>query len=636
MKQRLKQFYESFGDRGVMFILYALTVVINTLCAITSELPTVYPDEIRTAGTAALFSGRNWSALSGQLGNGYIQALLYAPLFWFIKNPYVLYKAMLIVNALIVGFIPLIAYRLAGKFGVMQVRRKLLIALCCGMYATYITNSKFIWNETITCFFGWLLTLCIFSTWDKRNRSSRAAMSLLTGFLCAVSYAANKRLIAVVAALVLTVIIARFVFKEKILNLPVFGITLCVSFAAEHFLRLAIEQALCGAEAGGTEVIAASANAAGRFFGMLFSHIYAFMTSSLGTGALAAAIFVVMLLSYIMEGIKAVPKTLEDGTKIYEPVKHKYNVRLTMFSLFQFLAVGCTAIISALFAFGTGTYSTESVMLGRYTDNLAPFAIFLVLVYVFLYGIDLSKPIIGMGIYGYSCICFAVAGYPLTELSEQLTNTPLMGLFPKILGGENTASSGMNYIIMSSSVFTLYALIIVFISCTRRHRTSLVTGTVFCVIMSAAVYASVFYLPKLGQANSEQLAPYKDVMILLYNNPQSPPIITYDTDPQLAATIQFLAPDTHVSTLKKGEPIPESCLLIAENSTKITFKGGSYDTVGKTSQYTVYAFGETARDFISYSSANEKVPTADSPVMSRPDESSDVSESSQTVVSQIN
>ncbi len=609
MRRRLEQFYESFGDRGVMFILYALAVVINALPAVTAELPSVYPDEISVAGAAALYSGRDWSALFKDINasGGYIQAILYTPLFWIIKNPYALYKAMLIENALVVGFIPLIVYRLAGKFGVIRVRQKLLISMCCGMYVSYLVNSKFIWNESVTCLFGWLLVLCFFGSWDKTSQSARAGMSVLTGFLCALSYAASTRLISVVAAIVLTAVFARFVLKEKALNLPVFGLTLMGAFVGEHFLREAVEKAVWGTASNNLENIAAYANAAGRFFGVLFSHIYAFMTSSIGLGALAAAIFAVMLLTYLSEGIKARPTVLEDGTKVYEPVKHKFNVKLTAFALLQFSAVGFTSMISAFFAFGTGKYSSETSMFGRYTDNIAPFAMFLVLTYIFLYGIDLAKPLIGAGIYGYACLCFAVAGYPLTQLYSQFSCSPILGMFTTILGEDGAeSSSGMGYVIMSSFVFTVYVLVIVLIACTRKHRTSSVTGTVFGVIAAAIIYTCVWYLPRICTENSERLAPYKEVAALLYNDAQSPPIIAYNTDPELAATVQFLTPDAQVSTLKRGKKITKSCLLIAENNAKLPFKGGSYDIVGKTAAFTVYAYGENARDFISYSSSNGK------------------------------
>lgn len=606
MKRRLLQFYDSFGDRGVMFILYALAFVMNALLAVFAELPAVYPDEINAAGIAALYSGKDWSALLKSTGSssGYVQALFYMPLFRVINNPYALYKAMLIVNALLIGFIPLIVYHLAGKFGVLRVRRKLLIAMCCGLYAAYITNSKFIWNEALTCLLVWLLVLCVFTAWDKTGKSSKAVQSILTGFLCAMAYASNKRLISIIAALILTVIIARLVLREKILNLPIFGTTLLVSFAAEYFLHLTIEQALRIDTVSAAESIAdGSVN---KVFRMFFSHIYEFMTSSVGTGALAAAIFVVMLFSYLTEGVKAHSKTLEDGTKVYEPVKHKYSSRLIGFALFQFLAVGCTAMMSALFSFGTGSTLQEAELFGRYTDNIAPFAIFLVLVYIFLYGINLTMPLIGAGIYGYSCFCFAVAGYPMAEISSGFKYSSIFGIFPMILGESADSDSDMKYIIMSSLVLTLYALIIVFVSCTRKHKTSLITGTMLCVLVAAAVYSSAIYFPRLCMENSEELTQCKDVMRLLYNDSQSPPIIVYEAEPKVAGTLQFLAPDTRVSILNEGGQITESCLLVAKNDAKVPFKGGSYDVVGRTEELTVYAYGETARDFIRYSSANEK------------------------------
>lgn len=606
MKRRLIQFYDSFGDRGVMFILYALAFVMNALLAVFAELPTVYPDEINTAGVAALYSGKDWSGLLKSMGSssGYVQALFYMPLFRVISNPYALYKAMLIVNALLIGFIPLIVYHLAGKFGVLRVRRKLLIAMCCGLYAAYITNSKFIWNETLTCLLLWLLVLCVFTAWDGTGKSSKAVLSVLTGFLCAVAFASNKRLISIIAALILTVIIARLVLREKILNLPLFGITLLLSFTAEHFLRLTIEQTLWTDTVSAAESVADGS--VSKVFGVFFSHIYAFMTSSVGTGALAAAIFVVMLFSYLTEGVKGRAKTLEDGTRVYEPVKHKYSSRLIVFALFQFLAVGCTALMSSLFSLGGSSTMQEAELFGRYTDNIAPFAIFLVLVYIFLYGINLTMPLIGAGIYGYSCFCFAVAGYPIAEISSDFRYSSIFGIFPMILGESSDGNSDMKYIIMSSLVLALYALMIVFVSCTRRHKTSLVTGMMLCVLVTAAVYSSVIYLPQLCMQNSEELTQCKEVMRLLYNDSQSPPIIVYKTEPKVAGTLQFLAPDTRVSILNKDGQITESCLLVAKNDAKVPFSGGSYDVVGRTDELTVYAYGETARDFIRYSSANEK------------------------------
>ena len=81
---------------------------------------------------------------------GYIQAIFYAPLFpIFGGNPLALYKAMLVVNGIIISFIPLLAYHLASKLGVNKVWQKIVIAFCSGLYITYVAHSKFIWNEAI-------------------------------------------------------------------------------------------------------------------------------------------------------------------------------------------------------------------------------------------------------------------------------------------------------------------------------------------------------------------------------------------------------------------------------------------------------------------------------------------------------
>lgn len=602
MKKRLIQFYNSFGDRGVMFILYAVAVVANALPAVFADLPAVFPDEITNAGAAARLSGRNWSGVTDSLGSGsgYIQAVLYTPLFLILKNPYALYKAMLIMNSFVVAFIPLIAYHLAGRFGVVRVRGKLLVAFCCGLYVAYFTDSKFIWNETLSCLMTWILALCLFSSWERKSRSSRAAISVLAGLLCALAYAVNTQLIGLVAALVLTVVLARGFMRERILNLPMFGISLIASFAAEHFLRQAVEGSLWGA-AQAPE----SARVGNGFFGEFFTQLYAFMTSSVGIGALAAAIFVVMMFSCLGEGIKDRRKTLEDGTKVYEPIKHKYSMRLTVFALFQFLAVICTAVTAALYS--EASVSTGLAVFGRYTDNVAPLSIFLVLVYIFLYGIDLLKPLIGAGVYGYSCICFALVGTPTAELSGQFKYSAMFGLFDMF--GEDTAeNAGMNCIIMSSLVFTLYALIIVFASCTRKHRTAAVTGTVFCVMMAATIYTGVASLPRAFIRNIEDKSPVRELMGLVYNDAQSPPILVYDPysdAPDAAATLQFIAPEARVRCLSSGETVSDSCLLIAQTGAAPPFEGGSYDIVGRTSEYTVYAYGDIARDFIRFSSLKD-------------------------------
>lgn len=592
MRRRLEQFYAQFGDSGIMFILYAFSLVVNCLLTWNMELPAIYPDEITTIGTAAYLAGKDWSSLLGTIGSdgGYLQAVLYVPIFSFFNNPYAIYKAMLVVNAMLVSFIPLIVYHLAAKLGIVRVRHKLMISLSCGLYISYIAGSKFVWNESITALLCWIMVLCVFTAWDKKNKSTRFTMSILLGFLCAAAYAASAQLIALTVAIVATVLAAHFVLREKVLNLAAFAISAVVSFAAEYFARAMICAKLWG-EGPGFSLT----DSLGRFFESLYSGIYAFMTSTLGMGALAAAIFVILSLTLIHEGVRRRVDTPENNTKVYEPIKHKYSMRLTLFAMFQFLAIGFSEIFSSLFvASGRSGDMYNVVSCG---ENTAPFALFLVLVFVFQYGIELKHLLLAVGVYAYSCLCFALSGYPRS--SEEAQVEMLAAVIP-LNGHTAVSASPMTYLIMSSLVFSFYAVIIVFVSCSRKHRSVLVSTSVFSVVMLETVILGGIFIPALGKQNVEYTAPYCEVFPLLYNNPQSPPIVVYDAEIELAGTIQFLAPDTPVSLLGKDEKIPDSCLLVTKNGAQIPKAAGSYDTMAKTDKYTVYAFGETARDFIRY------------------------------------
>ncbi len=600
MKRRLEQFYEAFGDRGIMFILYAFMVVVNSLLTWNMQLPAIFPEEISVAGAAAFYAGKDWSALLTHITSaGFIQAVFYAPLFPVLKNPFVIYKAMLIINAVLISFIPLIIYHIAAKLGVVRVRHKLLAAVCCGMYVSYVVDSKFIWDETITSLLCWLLVLCFFSAWDKRTRSAGLSSSVLMGFLCALSYAANERLLALSAAIIITILLARFLFREKIVNLTVFAASAALSYTGEHFLRIAVQKQIWGAADGGFLKNVSW----GDFFGALFSQIYAFMTSTLGIGAAASALCVIMLYNCVKEGIRRRVDSPESGTRVYEPVKHKYSLRLTIFAMFQFIAVLCTTVYSALrYASGQETASD----FGRYGDNLAPLALFVFIVFIVLYGIDMKHILLSVGIYAYSCLCFGLVGYPMiSSAATGETTTSVMGLVPVPLGnGDIGDIGGMAYIILSSCTFTIFSLIMVFISCSRRHRKELISAAVLSLTALSFVYSGFFYIPEFEAQALEQSASYREVSALLYNDRQSPPIIVYDSDIKLSAAIQFLNPETTVAPLEKSGRIPESCLLIAANEVKVPLEGGSYDNVGKTDTYSVYAFGEAAREFINYNLSN--------------------------------
>lgn len=616
MRKYLARFYYAYGDRGVMFILYAVSVVIHALLSVNQELPAIQPDEIGVASIAAFYSGRDWSGVMSGIGYyyGYIQALVYTPLFALFRNPYALYKAMTVLNGVIISFIPPIAYHLATKLGVERVRQKCVIAVCCGFYVAYTAHSKFIWNEAVCSVIPWLLVWCIFMAWDRKSRFSRISWSALAGFLCAVGYAAHIRLIVLTAAVLLTVVCARVFFRERTVNTPVFIITAAATFGTERLCAAMVKQSVWLGNAqfntaeSELERLRGVTEGSGSIIGTLSGHIYTFMTSTVGAGALAVVIAVCIFASQIYVWYKNRPAKGEDGTRSYEGDKRRYDLRITIFALYAVFAVGGTLLGSVLFKAGSEKAQAiqDLTIFGRYTDSAAPLAIFLVLAFMFLYGIKLRHILAGAGVYGIACMLFGLFGYRTVAAALTYRESPIIGLLPWRIGESITEPlTGMSFVIMSSCIFSAFSLCAVFSACTKRH----INLALSVMICSASIYTNMFvgavYLPMRAQENAALTAPAKAVSEHIYNDSQSPVVAAYLIPSRTAALVQFLNPDVRVVIVKDRLDLPENCILITEKTRALPFPEESCDMLGRTDEYAVYAVGEGARDFIKYKTSAE-------------------------------
>ncbi len=612
MKKKLERFYATFGDRGVMFILFAFSIVIHAMLSLMMELPAVNPDEIGTASITAFYTGKDWSALMSSVGYyyGYIQALFYVPLMLVFGSPYALYKAMLVMNGVLISFIPMLAYHLAAKLGIPKVWQKIVIAFCSGFYITYIAHSKFIWNEAISSLLPWALIWCVFMAWDRKNRYSRFTFSMLAGFMCAVCYAAHSRLIAIVIALILTLLIARIVFREKILNLPTFFATLIISFGCEYLLRNAIENAVWGGAARGNTVeggltrLDGLFTAAGwdHFISTLFGHLYTFFTSTLGIGALATAFFIIMCAKRCSEWFSNRMKHHEDGTKVYEPVKHKYSLRITVFGIFAFFAVGGSLLLSALYKFNSSQFGeiNDLVIFGRYTDSAAPLAVFFALVFLMTYGYTIKTVIGSASVYAYVCMGFALTSSNYL-VDGAYRESPILGLLPwRISEGLTDDITQMSFIIMSSMVFTMFSAMIICVACTRRFKMQMASAIICAVFIYTTGFASFSYLPMRAADNAEKIAPAKAISEMLFNESASPRIVAYKTGTRTAGLLQFLNPNAKVSLINSVTKLPETGIIIIENGTDIPLSPQNYDLIGKTENHTVLAYGDSAREYVRY------------------------------------
>lgn len=616
MIQALKRFYNNFGDRGVMFIMFAAFVVLHSLMSLYMELPAINPDEFGTASVAAFYSGRDWSALMGPISYyyGYVQAVFYAPLFILFENPYALYKACIVMNGVLVSLIPVIAYHSAARLGVKKVWQRLTVSLCCGCYITYIAHSKFMWNETICSLLPWILLWVMLSATEINLReSARVGWSVAAGILCAVCYAAHSRLIALSAAFIMTVVIVRIFMRRRIFNMPIFLLSAAAGFVGEHFARNAIQEIVWAGNAGANTIATESGRLSGlleeggieKFFSTLFGHLYTFATSTVGFGALAFVVFFMLIFVRITEWKKNRAGMIIDGVNVYEPMsmKHKYSSRITAVGIYAFLAVGGSMMVSVLFKFNSSQADSikDLTMFGRYTDNAAPLAIFLVLIYLFRYGLSLKNVGWGAAIYAYICFGFFTLSWKTIEGAKTYRESPVLGLMPWRIGEDyTTAFTAESFIIMTSVAFSVLALFAVFTGCARKNFTSLISAVSCGLFIYTTIFAATVYIPDRAETNLKKTEAARLVSTLLYNEPSSPTIVAYDIGSRNAGLIQFLNLNTKVAYIRKQKNIPENCIIVADEEKQLSLDPESYDYIGTEGGLSVYACGEAARDYMKY------------------------------------
>ena len=270
-------------------------------------------------------------------------------------------------------------------------------------------------------------------------------------------------------------------------------------------------------------------------------------------------------------------------------------------------------LMSSLFKFNSTSIGSakDLVMFGRYTDSVAPLAVMLSLIFLFMYGYKLKHIFGSAAIYAYACFAFSISAYPIVREAQNYRESPILALMPWRIGEDfSKPITGMSFVIMSSCVFGLFALMVVFCSCSNKHNVQIISVFLCGIFVYTTVFAGAEYLPMRAEENEKHILPAREISALIYNDPQSPPIAAYGLSSRMASLVQFLNPDAAVSITKKVSEIPENCLLITTLNEKITLTTGA-EMVGIISDYAVYAVGDGARDYIRYKRSSDSVPATE-------------------------
>lgn len=207
----------------IFFLLFFFGFVINSQVKLMTAI--VGADSFGTLAGVAYFSGYDWSNLLAErvpyygVGTG----LAFSPIYRFIRNPVYAYHALLACNGVLLGLSGIFCYSLVKRFTSLTKACATITALACVCLPTTLFFVTAILNETMLIFLAWLIIYLFSLVAEKNTKRARFIFTALLGLTVTFSFLVHTRAILIACAILFAGMYARFILKQKIINLPLFS-----------------------------------------------------------------------------------------------------------------------------------------------------------------------------------------------------------------------------------------------------------------------------------------------------------------------------------------------------------------------------------------------------------------------------
>lgn len=220
----------------VMLVILAIATLIFALHNI-SNITQLYflADEFTYGSIAAYLAGYNWSdvtSLGSYYSSGY--SILLVPLFILFKSSYVIHKAAIVFNALLLTGSFILSYNCGRK--IYSDINKIYLMITCFIIVIYpncLVQSNIAWSEILLYFLFW----CCFRVIIELHYQPTSKLCILLAFFLAYMYLVHQRCLGVVAAV--TIIIVGMRITKKINNKQIisFIIILTLGLFFQYFIK---------------------------------------------------------------------------------------------------------------------------------------------------------------------------------------------------------------------------------------------------------------------------------------------------------------------------------------------------------------------------------------------------------------
>lgn len=244
MKKEIKGKQNILLKRENIVLMFMLVLIFIIHMIHISKLGIIYVlnDEFGYWGNAAYFAGHDWSSTVSRIGYySYGYSILLIPLFRIFENPMYMYKAAIVLNAVMLCGSFLICYNIAKKLSKGINEYVLMtISFLIAMYPAYIVNANVAWSECTLIFVCWLMTWCFLGL----NKSTSNFKLILLGVLSGFVYVIHQRALGILIASVIVIIIMKIYKKINLKQFITLILTIVVLLLIHHYVKSDIQHNL--------------------------------------------------------------------------------------------------------------------------------------------------------------------------------------------------------------------------------------------------------------------------------------------------------------------------------------------------------------------------------------------------------
>lgn len=436
------------SDLFIMVVIYAAALTLHMLITCAATIFNLTPDEYSVTAIAAYLNGLDWSPTVSTGGYyGYFQSLFYVPVFWVTDDPYLRYRLMLVINGVLMSFIPVIAYWLSRRAFDVNRPAAAVFSLICGLYPSYMLLTNFTWNETMCCLLPWIFLLLLYNAYGCENTIKKQVLSCLGGLTLAAAYATHGRMLSLVAAGIVLEFVVFFSMKRTRLFCfsGFFGGTvvgLFVDKALKQFFQGALWNVGSGRSAPINTIEKMISQLFGengrfsiaRFFQTLIGHFFYFFSSTWGFGAVCVVMIITAVVMYYRRR-NITPVTLENGDT--DPKTLPYiGDKAAVLCWFSLLLMGAVFAVSVLFKSTSSSFDKrmDTTIYGRYTEAFYPVAILCTLVLIYKGKLSRWQTVAALGLNAAVVALTQLFTVPIVTNSETFVSAMVLGLAPMRYG----------------------------------------------------------------------------------------------------------------------------------------------------------------------------------------------------------